>query len=47
MWNIYKDTMNSYTFYSYAMDLDNATNAMWSGMTSRIRKPSTAMQGNR
>ena len=23
MWNIYKDTKNSYTFYSYAMELDN------------------------
>ena len=47
IWNNYRDTKNSYTFNSYEMDLDNATNAMRSAMTSRIRKPSTANQGNR
>ena len=28
MWNIYKDTKNSYTYYNYIMALNNATNAI-------------------
>ena len=34
MWNIYKDTKNSYTFYNYKMDLNNATKAIQSAKRS-------------